>query len=62
MPQASRELQERWHCDSCAFEQLGKNFNQKNGIISPKRGYTPTEDDLSAIDYLVFEWDYGYEG
>jgi hypothetical protein len=62
MPQASRELQERWGTDWNAIHQLRRNFTQENGIIRPMPGYTPTEEDLSAVDYLVAEWDYGYEG
>lgn len=23
-------------------------------------GHTPTEEELDAIDYLVYEWDFGY--
>lgn len=62
MPQATKQLQERWHCDSYALKQLGANFKlNRGGVISPKKGYTPTDDDLSAVEYLVFEWDYGYE-
>jgi hypothetical protein len=34
----------------------------KGGIIRAPEGYTPTDDDYSAIDYLCQEWDYGWEG
>ena len=62
MPQASDKLRERWHCDVCAFEQLGMNFKvTKGGIIKPKKNYSPSKVDYSAIEYLVCEWDYGYE-
>lgn len=61
MPQAPKELRERWCCELCALRHLRQNFTWPQGIISPNNGYTPTTDDLSAIDYLVLEWDYGYE-
>lgn len=62
MPQASSELCDRWGDINTAFGQLRANFIQtRGGIIRPVRGYTPTADDLSAIDYLIHEWDYGYD-
>lgn len=61
MPQATKDLKDRWLDDGCALTQLGKNFTYHAGIIRPVPGHTPTDDDFSAIDYLVQEWDYGYE-
>lgn len=61
MPQATNDLKKRWLSDGCALSQLGKNFTYSAGIIRPVLGYTPTADDISAIDYLFQEWDYGYE-
>ncbi|RQP57999.1 hypothetical protein DF159_20870 [Burkholderia ubonensis] len=62
MPQASDELRDRWPDDSAAFAQLRGNFRQtRGGIIRPMPGYTPTDDDFSAIAYLIHEWDYGYD-
>jgi hypothetical protein len=48
--------------DGAAFQQLGQNFKtSRGGIIYPVDGYTPTPLDLKAVDYLVLEWDYGYD-
>lgn len=61
MPQATKELRERW--DECsAFDQIEWNFCcDRGGVIRPRPGYTPSPDDMSAITYLIQEWDYGYE-
>ena len=67
MPQATRPLQEKWdhdnQMDAKAITHLkNAGFEMKSGIIRAPAGYTPTEDDYSAIDYLCQEWDYGWEG
>ncbi len=62
MPQATDELRAIWGIsEEKAFEQLGDNFVVDNGIIRPKLNYVQTDKDLSAIDFLFQEWDYGYE-
>jgi hypothetical protein len=68
MPQATRELQIKWdhdnQMDGKAMRHLslaGFTF-PKGGIIRAPEGYTPTDDDYSAIDYLCQEWDYGWKG
>lgn len=48
--------------DSDAWVQLGDNFIDNVGIIQPKPGYYPSAEDYDAINYLIVEWDYGYEG
>ena len=67
MPQATRELQERWQhddfMDAKAIEHLMPNFSLKSGWICRKDiDYSPTADDVSAINYLCQEWDYYWEG
>lgn len=65
MPQSSDELRARWWPpgdDTKPWRQLGENFTSRIGILRPRPGYQPTVDDLSAIDFLCSEWDYGYEG
>lgn len=60
MPQAPKELSDKWN-ESTAFTQITENFKiSRDGIIYPINGYSPTEEDYSAIDYLILEWDYGY--
>jgi len=61
MPQAPYELQKRWTDDSAALSHLAPNFTWRGGMIRPRDGYTPTQEDYSAIDYLILEWDYGFE-
>ena len=62
MPQAPDELRVRWGSDCAAFSQLGNRFDiSRGGIITPRPLVAPSEADLSAIDYLCLEWDYGYE-
>jgi hypothetical protein len=62
MPQASDHLRAEFPgYDSEAMDVIGAHFEVNRGLISPKQpGYTPTERESDAIDYLVFEWDYAY--
>lgn len=60
MPQASDELRMRWDDDAHAVRHLLKNFYITFGTITPKAGHEATEEDTSAIDYLIQEWDYAY--
>lgn len=47
--------------DSEALMHLDGRFRvSRGGIIHPVEGVMPTERDNSAIDYLIYEWDYGY--
>jgi hypothetical protein len=67
MPQATRELQEKWdhdkQMDAKAYDHLrSKDFQLSTGMIIAPPGYTPTDEDYSAIDYLCQEWDYGWDG
>lgn len=62
MPQATPELRAEWpDGDFQAWEHLNGRFKDNGGgIIYPLEGVEPTEKDLSAISYLVQEWDYDY--
>lgn len=59
MPQATAELSRRWD-EETAWDQLAFKTIETAGVIRFRDGYSPTEDDLSAVDYLCQEWDYGY--
>lgn len=63
MPQGPPELHARFGDDSNAIQLLlSHNFTiDQQFIIRPPEGYIPTDEDNDAIDYLVLEWDYGYE-
>lgn len=63
MPQASEELRAKFPgSDQQAFEVIRNNFDvSRAGMICPKvQGYKPTAEEWDAIDYLFYEWDYGY--
>lgn len=67
MPQATRELQLAWdhdrQMDRKAYRHLlCAGFDLQTGVVKAPAGYTPTEIDYSAIDYLCQEWDYGWDG
>ena len=61
MPQGPVELHEKWGEPCKALEALNANFWDDAGVIRPRRGDTPTEEEWSAIDYLCMEWDFGYD-
>lgn len=61
MPQAPEYLRAMFEDDSDAWRHLS-NFYDDRGLIRPKiAGTTPTDKQAHAIDYLILEWDYGYE-
>ena len=63
MPQASDELRAKFPGDDQeAFAVIKANFTiSRGGVIYPKQiGYTMTEREGEAIDYLCDEWDYAY--
>jgi hypothetical protein len=62
MPQATPELRARWSEETAMKQLLGNFIISRNGIIFPIPGYQPTDNDLSAIEYLFQEWDYAYVG
>lgn len=68
MPQATQELRDRWDHDTymekLAWDHLRKRgFTfDRSGMIKAPKGYDPTEDDYSAIDYMCQEWDYAWNG
>ena len=67
MPQASEELRAEWrHYEEGGGDQAAEAHLRAAGyVLTPSweweapEGHTPTERDLSAIDYLIDEWDYG---
>jgi len=61
MPQAPSYLQAMFEDDRAAWEALKDNFTDTRGVIMPKPGHLPVWHELLAVDYLVLEWDYGYE-
>lgn len=63
MPQANNYLSSKWD-EQRAWKQLEGNFQvTHDGIIYPCRHYMwedITTEDNEAIDYLCYEWDYGF--
>ena len=61
MPSGPIELHEKWQCPSIALEHLALNFIDDRGVIRPRvSGYQMTQEEESAVEYLCFEWDFGY--
>lgn len=64
MPQATEELRAKFPgYDAEALEVLKENFVvDKKWIIHPRAaGYTMTQREDDAIEYLFEEWDFGYD-
>lgn len=63
MPSAAPELQAQWPGgDNEAMghlENSGYRLTREWTWIPPKADYAATDRDLSAINYLVDEWDFG---
>ncbi len=66
MPQATTELQNRWGGlngigDDKAIAFLeGRGFRMEHFCWKrPHPGYEISEEEWSAIDFLIQEWDYG---
>lgn len=62
MPQATKELQDKWGDDSHAIDYLkGRGYIQTQDWhwFKPKSVGELTAEDESAILYLILEWDYG---
>ena len=62
MPQASEQTLKNWpHGEGKALQLLEQNFVCRAGWFSPKEsGYHATDEEAAAIQYLIEEWDYGY--
>lgn len=61
MPQATQKLRDIWGVsEEKAFAQLEGKINERAGLIQFKEGYVPTPDDMSALTFLLQEWDYDY--
>lgn len=63
MPQASPDLQAEWPgYDQQAMAHLfasGYKLHRDGSWSHPRPDHVPSERDLSAIAYLIDEWDYG---
>lgn len=63
MPQATEELRRRW--DGPSEEKALRHLESKGFLLTRgwdwvgPHGYEPTEEDLSAIQFLIEEWDFG---
>ncbi len=63
MPQATEELRRRWHGPSDItatkfLEARGYTLNDSFEWVAPE-GHEPTEEELSAMEFMFQEWDYG---
>jgi hypothetical protein len=63
MPQGPAHLHEKFKDDAGAWKILQQvGYTDDRGmIIPPDDEYRPTEEEKEAIDYLVLEWDYGWD-
>jgi hypothetical protein len=63
MPQATSALRARWHGSMreplAHLALAGWKVTADFEFRKPSPAYVPTADDLSAIEYLHQEWDYG---
>lgn len=64
MPQAPQRLRDKFEHDGIAHDLLtshgftcGRDFCYR----PPKLEHILTDEEIDAIDYLCYEWDYGYE-
>lgn len=61
MPSGPPELRAKWGDDLAAIEHLeSRGFKHAAGFcwLQPE-GHVYSQDDHSALDYLVLEWDWG---
>lgn len=59
MPQAPAELCNKWKTDQAAIDFLesrGFKLTPEAAWVGP--GRTLTDEEVSAVDYLILEWDY----
>lgn len=63
MPQATRELRERWDiADGPVIAYLaakGFKYTQKWEWLKPTKNHQCTQAEISAILFLIQEWDWG---
>jgi hypothetical protein len=63
MPSAAPELQAKWPGGDAealgVLAAVGYKNNPDWTWTRPKPGHEPTERELSAICYMIDEWDYG---
>lgn len=62
MPQGPDHLHERWGDDGAAWQFLKeRGFTHVAFVIQAKPGHAMTDDEQSAIEYLILEWDWDYQ-
>lgn len=62
MPQAPDDLRELFGDDCDARSELTEHYTIDRFVIRPKQKTRAiTDRESAAIDYLVLEWDYGFE-
>lgn len=65
MPTAPKELRDKFPgMDTEALQLLeaaGFTVSKDFIVRKPKPDYNPSSREFDAIDYLVEEWDYGYD-
>ena len=67
MPQASEELRTKWGGLGGVGEDKAIAFLKAAGYklrrdwlwVKPGPSYAPTNDEIEAMDFLIYEWDFG---
>jgi hypothetical protein len=62
MPSGPPELHEKWGDDGAALRYLDQHGikSDRGGMLHGPTDRELTEEENSAVTYLVLEWDYGY--
>ena len=53
-------INHHWQSKHHALAFLYPAFMEDGNVISPLNGYQPTDEDWSAIEYLIKEWGFSY--
>jgi hypothetical protein len=63
MPQASDKLREQWVDDRNALDYLAARGirERRGGLLVIPNGFELNDMDVSAIRYMIDEWDYDWE-
>lgn len=62
MPSGPAHLHERWGDDGAAWQFLKeRGFTHVAFVIQAKPDNAMDDDEMSAIEYLVLEWDWDYQ-
>lgn len=62
MPSGPPELHAKWETDGNALTYLEKNgyiLTRRFNLLTPKPDHKISEEEKSALMYLILEWDYG---